>query len=122
MYIVCILEDCCPKITLSSQGGVQEHYSEALGDYVIESYDNDDKPIYRHKTNLISIYLHHTKDSEHNWSGWQFTRDISDVFGYISNENDDICPSGTVFFQMLFRLRLRQHSPWVLIIISVSCF
>jgi len=87
-------DQCCQKITLSSQGGVQEHYSEAIGDYVIESSGNDGKPIYRHKTNLISIYLHHTSDTEHNWSGWQFTRDISDVFGYISNENEDTCPSG----------------------------
>jgi hypothetical protein len=31
---------------------------------------------------------------EHNWSGWQFTRDVSDVFGFISNENEDKCPSG----------------------------
>jgi len=38
--------------------------------------------------------LHHTSDQEHNWSGWQFTRDVSDVFGFISNENEDLCPSG----------------------------
>ena len=87
-------DNCCQKITLSSQGGVQVHYSEALGDYAVESTDDNGKPIFRHKTNLISVYLHHTSDQEHNWSGWQFTRDVSDVFGFISNENEDTCPSG----------------------------
>ena len=87
-------DNCCQKITLSSQGGVQVHYSEALGDYAVESTDDNGKPIFRHKTNLISVYLHHTSDQEHNWSGWQFTRDVSDVFGFISNENEDSCPSG----------------------------
>ena len=33
-------------------------------------------------------------DTEFQWSGWQFTRDISDVFGFVSNEADDLCPSG----------------------------
>ena len=55
-------DNCCQKITLSSQGGVQEHYSEALGDYAVESTDDNGKPIFRHKTNLISVYLHHTSD------------------------------------------------------------
>ena len=54
-------DNCCQKITLSSQGGVQVHYSEALGDYVVESTDDNGKPIFRHKTNLISVYLHHTR-------------------------------------------------------------
>ena len=52
------------------------------------------RPVYVHKTNLIQTYLHHTEDSTHNWSGWQFTRDISDVFGFIGLEVDDKCPSG----------------------------
>ena len=53
------------------------------------------RPIYRHKTNLISIYLHHTEEKEHNWAGWQFTRDVSDVFGFTSNGNEDKCPTGS---------------------------
>ena len=85
-------QNCCPKITVTSQGGVLEHYGEALGDYVLEA--TDDQFVYQHKTNLISIYLHHTIDEDHNWSGWQFTRDVSDVFGFIANENEDTCPSG----------------------------
>ena len=38
-------ENCCQKITLFSQGGVQQHYAEALGDYAIESTDINGKPI-----------------------------------------------------------------------------
>ena len=101
-------DNCCQKITLSSQGGVQEHYLEALGDYVVESTDDNGKPIFRHKTNLISVYLHHTSDQEHNWSGWQFTRDVSDVFGFISNENEDKCPSGKI------KITQRPEAPWLL--------
>jgi len=85
-------EDCCQEITLSSSGGVQEHYGEALGTYVL--YSEGDRPTYIHKTNLVQTFLHHTQDSQHNWSGWQFTRDISDVFGFIGLEVDDQCPSG----------------------------
>ena len=87
--------DCCQKISVESQGGVLEHYREALGDYIIESTDESSgKSIYHHQTNLMSIYLHHTVDSEHNWSGWQFTRDDTDVFGFLAIANDDKCPSG----------------------------
>jgi hypothetical protein len=42
----------------------------------------------------MSIYLHHTVDNDHNWSGWQFTRDDTDVFGFVAIANDDKCPSG----------------------------
>ena len=87
--------DCCQKISVESQGGVLEHYREALGDYTIESTDESSgKSIYHHQTNLVSIYLHHTVDNDHNWSGWQFTRDDTDVFGFLAIENDDKCPSG----------------------------
>ena len=89
-----VLEDCCTEIELTSQAGAQEHYHEALGLYQLESLDTNGKPIYRHKTNLITTYLHHTTDLDHNWSGWQFTRDISDVFGFVANANTDQCPSG----------------------------
>ena len=62
------------------------------GTYVL--YSEGDRPTYIHKTNLVQTFLHHTQDSTHNWSGWQFTRDISDVFGFIGLEVDDQCPSG----------------------------
>ena len=63
-----------------------------LGTYSL--YSDGERPTYIHQTNLIQTFLHHTRDSSHNWSGWQFTRDISDVFGFIGLEADDKCPSG----------------------------
>merc|ERR1712051_918852 len=103
-------EDCCQKISVKSQGGVLEHYHEALGDYTIESTDESSgKSIYHHQTNLVSIYLHHTVDNDHNWSGWQFTRDDTDVFGFLAIANDDKCPSGkpyVCFFFFIFRIYL----------------
>lgn len=63
-----------------------------LGTYTL--YSDGERPTYIHQTNLIQTFLHHTRDSSHNWSGWQFTRDISDVFGFIGLEADDKCPSG----------------------------
>ena len=87
-------EDCCNTVILSSEGGVLEHYHEALGEYLINSINDDGKPVYLHKTNLLAIYLHHTTDLDHNWSGWQFTRDSSDTFGFLSSEAEGRCPSG----------------------------
>ena len=79
-----------------------QYYGEALGLYVLESTDANNKPVYRHKTNLVSTYLHHTTDTEHNWEGWQITRDISNVFGFLANENSDKCPSGNQIFCNFF--------------------
>ena len=49
---------------------------------------------------LVTFYLHYTEDTEYQWSGWQFTRDESDIFGFVSNEADDNCPTGP------------KNSPW----------
>ena len=89
-------DKCCSSFALSSEGGVLEHYHEALGVYELKEIDANGKPFYEHITNLLRIYLHFTTDQDHNWSGWQFTRDESDVFGFLANENPDTCPTGTV--------------------------
>ena len=79
----------CPKCTF--------YFS---GSYSLHSMDANGHVVYKHETNLVSFYLHYTVDSEYNWSGWQFTRDIHDIFGFISNDNDDTCPHGA------------KKSPW----------
>ena len=65
-----------------------------LGSYTLETINSNGYPLYKHQTQLVTFYLHYTVDTEYQWSGWQFTRDISDVFGFVSNEADDLCPSG----------------------------
>ena len=70
------------------------------GSYSLHSMDANGHVVYKHETNLVSFYLHYTVDTEYNWSGWQFTRDIHDIFGFISNDNDDTCPHGA------------KKSPW----------
>ena len=64
------------------------------GSYSLETINSNGYPLYKHQTQLVSFYLHYTVDTEFQWSGWQFTRDISDVFGFVSNEADDLCPNG----------------------------
>ena len=34
-------QTCCEALTLTSSGGVQEHYGEALGEYLMESMDSE---------------------------------------------------------------------------------
>lgn len=65
-----------------------------LGTYELRSIDANGRAIYEHKTQLVDFFLHHTMDTEFNWSGWQFTKDLSDVFGFVSNQVEDKCPSG----------------------------
>ena len=89
VYYMVVFFFNCPKCTF--------YFS---GSYSLHSMDANGHVVYKHETNLVSFYLHYTVDSEYNWSGWQFTRDIHDIFGFISNDNDDTCPHGA------------KKSPW----------
>merc|ERR1712156_679494 len=66
----------------------EEEHKEALGDYTLE-WETDGSPVYRHHSHFSFTYLHHTS------ARWEFTKDFNDVYGFLSNENEDECPSGS---------------------------
>ena len=85
--------ECCETIRLSSSGGVADTYPELLGKYVKIGEDND-RYVYKHQTILTTMHLHYTVDSHFKWEGWMITEEDNTVFGYISNDNDNLCPTG----------------------------
>jgi len=85
---------CCDKISISSSGGIAEHYPELLGEYVMINDEENGRPIFKKQTILTTMHLHYTEDSYYKWEGWMVTRNDNETFGYIANQGDNYCPLG----------------------------
>ena len=85
---------CCDTITISSSGGLAQHYPELLGDYTVMNDDENGRPTFKRQTILTTMHLHYTVDNYYKWEGWMVTKNDNDTFGYIANTGDNYCPLG----------------------------
>ena len=66
-----------------------EHHPEALGTYIKVSGDSTGKNIYKKKDD--EIFLHYVTDVPHKFEAWVFSGSVSDMIGYITNEEKNDC-------------------------------